>query len=59
MSDEAELVKVQLTGPDGDLETLWAKPLGNDGARQLVLDHRRSPGDTPLARADGHLAAAA
>jgi len=29
MSEKTELVKVQLTGPDGDVETLWAKPLGN------------------------------
>ena len=30
MSDKGELVKVQLTGPDGDVETLWARPLGGD-----------------------------
>ena|SRR5438876_5416359 len=30
MSDKSELVKVQLSGPDGDVETLWAKPVGDD-----------------------------
>lgn len=25
-----ELVKVQLSGPDGEIETVWARPLGND-----------------------------
>ena len=30
MSEHTEHAKVQLTGPDGDVETLWAKPLGND-----------------------------
>ena len=30
MSEQDGLVKVQLSGPDGDVETLWARPLGSD-----------------------------
>jgi hypothetical protein len=28
--DEGRKVKVALQGPDGDIETLWADPLGGD-----------------------------
>jgi len=31
-----ELVKIQLTGPEGEIETPWARPLGND---QYELDN--------------------
>jgi hypothetical protein len=36
MSTHGGLVKVQLSGPDGDVETLWARPLGSD---QYELDN--------------------
>ena len=36
MSKHDGFVKVQLSGPDGEVETLWARPLGSD---QYELDN--------------------